>query len=180
MTGQLSETLPDNRPLGTLEPPDGQPPPLGGCPVVRCPGREEKNLSGCPVGVLPSWMPPRATCHRGCPFLDLVVGLVGLGYAPVPLGPEKRPLVKWGSFHVTPPTWADLYNRFPWAEAVGVGLITGRPHGLVVVDADDARAGAGLSRTCSRSVVFGHVAGATCTSRTPAAESSATARARRP
>jgi hypothetical protein len=38
---------------------------------------------------------------------------------------------------VTPPTWADLYNRFPWANALGVGLVTGRPHGLVVVDADD-------------------------------------------
>jgi len=87
--------------------------------------------------ILPEWMPPTAACHPACRWLDLVVGLVGLGYAPVPLGPEKRPLVKWGAYHVTPPTWRELYNEFPWADALGAGLVTGRPHGLVVVDADD-------------------------------------------
>jgi hypothetical protein len=90
--------------------------------------------------VLPYWMPPRSTCHPGCPWLDLAAGLVGLGYAPIPLGAEKRPLVKWGAYHVTPPTWRMLYNDWLpiWSDAHGIGLVTGRPHGLVVVDADDA------------------------------------------
>jgi hypothetical protein len=82
-------------------------------------------------------MPPTAACHPGCGWLDLAVGLLELGYAPIPIGPEKRPLVKWSAYHVTPPGWGDLYNRFPWAEARGVAVVTGRPHGLVVVDADD-------------------------------------------
>ena len=34
--------------------------------------------------------------------------------------------------------WGDLFNRFPWDAARGVAFVTGRPHGLVVVDADDA------------------------------------------
>jgi hypothetical protein len=71
--------------------------------------------------------------------MDLAVGLVGLGYCPMPIGREKRPLVKWGACHVTPPTWRVLYNDWwpAWNDARGVGLIAGRPHGLVVVDADD-------------------------------------------
>jgi hypothetical protein len=71
--------------------------------------------------------------------LDLAAGLVALGYAPIPIGEGKRPLVKWGAFHVTAPTWRLLFNEWVpvWKEARGVGLITGRPHALVVVDADD-------------------------------------------
>jgi hypothetical protein len=42
---------------------------------------------------------------------------------------------------VNPPGWRELYNDWwpaIWTDAHGVGLVTGRPHGLVVVDADDA------------------------------------------
>jgi len=87
-------------------------------------------------------MPPKATCHPGCALLDVAAGLLGLGYAPVPLGPEKRPLVKWGEFEVTPPTWRVLFNDWwlAWQRAAGLAVICGRPHGLVVVDADDAAA----------------------------------------
>src|SRR5919106_2171010 len=80
-------------PLRTEADPD---PPLG----VRSAVRFET--------VLPEWMPPRATCHRGCPLLDLAVGLAWLGYAPIPLGEGKRPLVKWGAYHVNPPGWREL------------------------------------------------------------------------
>lgn len=109
--------------------PDGHPISIG-CPVSAHPPE---------LSALPEWMPPKAKCHRGCLWLDLVVGLVGLGYAPFPVGEGKRPLVKWGAFHVAAPTWAVLYNewRAVWQDAAGVGLIAGRPHGLVVVDADD-------------------------------------------
>jgi hypothetical protein len=65
---------------------------------------------------------------------------VGLGYAPIPLGRERKPLVKWGAYHVNPPGWRELYNDWlsVWDAAGGVGVVTGRPYGLVVVDADDA------------------------------------------
>lgn len=83
---------------------------------------------------LPEWMPAES-------WLDLVVGLVGLGYAPVPLSPERIPFkgTAWSRFHVNPPTWRVIYNDWLplWKRAGGVGLIAGRPHGLVVVDADD-------------------------------------------
>lgn len=110
----------------------------GGCPPSpdRCPD--------CPAGlsapVLPAWMPPGAACHPGCRWLDLAAGLLGLGYAPVPLGPEKRPLVKWAAFHVEAPGSRELFADWlpVWPEARGVAVVTGRPHGLVVVDADDA------------------------------------------
>jgi hypothetical protein len=88
---------------------------------------------------LPVWMPLRATCHPGCAWLDLAVGLHDLGYAPVPLGEDKVPLVKWAAYHVARPGWRELYNdwRELWPKAQGVGLICGRPHSLVAVDADD-------------------------------------------
>ena len=100
---------------------------------------EPGHFSGRLSGDLPPWMPPRATCHRPCPWLDLAAGLSGLGYAPVPIGADKRPLVKWGEFHVERPTWRVLFNDWwpVWAKAAGIGIIAGRPHGLVVVDADD-------------------------------------------
>lgn len=105
-------------------------PLLGG---VRCPP--------CPPGVsaLPEWMPPQAKSHSGCAWIDLAVGLVRLGYAPVPLGPEKVPLVKWGAFEVESPTWRVLYGDWwpAWQRATGVAMICGRPHGVVVVDFDD-------------------------------------------
>ena len=41
---------------------------------------------------------------------NLATGLTWLGYAPVPLGADKRPLVKWGEFHVDRPTWRVLFN----------------------------------------------------------------------
>ncbi len=73
-------------------------------------------------------------------MLDVAIGLSKLGYAPIPMGREKRPLVKWGRFHFSPPGWRELWNEWwpdIWAQATGVAVVTGRPHGLVVVDADD-------------------------------------------
>jgi len=114
-------------------------PPLKGVSAVR-PSERKVSVSSFPEGQrLPEWMSPRASCHRGCPWLDVAVGLTGLGYAVFPIGDGKRPLVKWGPFHVSAPTWGVLYNdwRNAWRDAAGVGLIAGRPHGLVIVDADD-------------------------------------------
>ena len=67
--------------------------PVPGFPPLR--GNPEPTTVLEPT--LPEWMPPRATCHRSCPWLDLATGLSWLGYAPVPLGPEKKPLVKWAA-----------------------------------------------------------------------------------
>ena len=134
----------------TPEGADGQSVPLGVSAVRMVPeegknndleGRTVPSLSGhlsAPVSALPPWMPPLAMCHSGCAWLDLAVGLAELGYSPIPVGAKKRPVVKWGAYHVQPPSLGDIYGRFPWADAHGVGLVSGRPHGLVVVDADDA------------------------------------------
>jgi hypothetical protein len=68
----------------------------------------------------------------------IAADLVRLGYAPIPIGPDKIPLLKWGAFHLIAPTRDELISWMPmWRRAVGVGVVTGRPHGLVVVDADD-------------------------------------------
>src|SRR5262245_24505378 len=85
-------------------------------------------------------MPPTARCHPGCPWLDLAVGLVGLGYVRAPVGTETRPLVTWADCPVARPPWRVLYNEWwpAWERASGVGLVTGGPHDLVVVDADSA------------------------------------------
>lgn len=87
---------------------------------------------------LPVWMPPRAACHAACRWLDLAAGLVGLGYAVLPIGEEKRPMVKWLPYEVSRPTWRELFNEWRplWSRAHGIALIAGRPHGLVIVDAD--------------------------------------------
>jgi hypothetical protein len=85
---------------------------------------------------LPIWMPPASSCHPGCRWLDLAVGYSWLGYATVPLGQDKKPSVKWAAFHARRPTWGELYG-FPWADTRGLAFVTGAPHSLVIVDADD-------------------------------------------
>ena len=119
--------------------------------VNHLPGPGRESLSGTATAVsrshtpvdacvrletrLPVWMPPRAVCHPGCALLDLAAGLARLGYSPIPLGQGKVPRVKWGMFQLDSPAWRDLYNEWwpaTWRAARGVGVVTGRPHRLVV------------------------------------------------
>lgn len=67
--------------------------------------------------------------------------LVRLGYAVIPLDGRKRPLVKWKPYELTAPTREELISWLPaWHRALGVGVVCGRPHNLVVVDCDSALA----------------------------------------
>jgi hypothetical protein len=68
---------------------------------------------------------------------DLALGLHGLGYAPLPLGADKRPLRKWASWRFAKPTAAEVGALFGPTAAAGVAAICGRPHDLVVLDFDD-------------------------------------------
>jgi hypothetical protein len=86
--------------------------------------------NSCPgCASLPEWMAPVS-------MTDLAFGLFGLGYAPVPLGSNKRPLRKWGPWRFERPTPTEVGGLFRNVDARGVAAITGRPHDLVVVDAD--------------------------------------------
>ena len=73
---------------------------------------------------------------------DLVLQLVELGYSPIPRRLDRHPLVRWSSYHTTSPTWIELFGDWfvLWDEAESIGLVTGRPHNIVVVDADDDEA----------------------------------------
>lgn len=64
----------------------------------------------------------------------LAVRLWELGYCPIPLR-DKLPLVKWGPYQLHRPDLEAL-RAMPWYRATGAALLTGKPHRLVVVDAD--------------------------------------------
>jgi len=69
-------------------------------------------------------------------MLDLAWGLYELGYAPVPLGPDKRPLRKWGAWRFERPTRAEVQSVFAGTDPAGVAAICGRPHDSVILDFD--------------------------------------------
>jgi Bifunctional DNA primase/polymerase, N-terminal len=58
------------------------------------------------------------------------------GLVPIPIGPDKRPFVKWESFQHEPPH-ADQVDAWwtRWPDA-NIGIITGAVSGLVALDAD--------------------------------------------
>jgi hypothetical protein len=58
------------------------------------------------------------------------------GLVPIPVGPDKRPLVRWEPFQLEPPH-ADQIDEWwrRWPEA-NIGVVTGQVSGVVVLDAD--------------------------------------------
>lgn len=93
-----------------------------------CPWCGRDICEGC--ATLPTWMPPPA-------LLDLAMELYGLGYVPLPLGADKRPIRKWGAWRFARPTAAEVKTLFNGCDPAGIGVVCGRPHDLVIVDADD-------------------------------------------
>lgn len=61
---------------------------------------------------------------------------LALGWSVIPVGPDKRPLIRWEPYQgrrPTPEELADWRRRFPRA---GIAIVTGSVSGLVVVDSD--------------------------------------------
>jgi hypothetical protein len=58
------------------------------------------------------------------------------GLVPIPVGPDRRPLIRWESFQQEPPH-ADQVDEWwtRWPDA-NVGVVTGEVSGIVVLDAD--------------------------------------------
>lgn len=69
---------------------------------------------------------------------ELAHQLWELGYSPIPVR-NKLPLARWRYFRLRRPELEEL-RAMPWHRASGALLMTGKPHGLVVVDADTTEA----------------------------------------
>jgi hypothetical protein len=70
---------------------------------------------------------------------DLARRLWRLGYAPIPLGGDRVPLVRWSGYHLARPSPEEI-RAWPWDRALGVGVVTGPAHGVVMVDFDSTEA----------------------------------------
>tara|TARA_R110001632_G_scaffold26280_1_gene71140 strand:+ start:16099 stop:18213 length:2115 start_codon:yes stop_codon:yes gene_type:complete len=68
---------------------------------------------------------------------EWAVAYCELGFQVIPIGEDKKPLVKWKEYQLTeqePELVEELWDRFPTA---GIAVITGELSGIVVVDCDD-------------------------------------------
>lgn len=80
----------------------------------------------------------KGSSPRSPRLLDLALKLWCLGYTPIPLDAEKKPLVKWRWWRLRRATFAEaesIFRRRP--DAKGIALLCGKPHNLVVLDADN-------------------------------------------
>lgn len=74
---------------------------------------------------------------------ELALRLWELGYSPIPLGGDKRPLVRWSAYRLQRPERLEVEAMFGTCRgAQGIALLTGKPHRLAVLDADDEAAAA--------------------------------------
>ncbi len=63
--------------------------------------------------------------------------LLALGLRPFPVNPDtKKPLAGWGSLQDTPTTEEEVTRTFVAHPAAAIGLVTGHPGGLDVIDLD--------------------------------------------
>jgi hypothetical protein len=73
---------------------------------------------------------------RGTLVIEAARDYLQRGLAPIPVGPDKHPLVEWKSYQAQPPHVDQIdewWMRWPDAN---VGVITGQVSGIVVLDAD--------------------------------------------
>lgn len=80
------------------------------------------------------------TCVRSVRLPDLALRLFELGYSPIPLSGNKRPLVRWGAYRLERPKRLEVEAMFGTVPAQGIALLCGKPHALAVVDFDDEAA----------------------------------------
>ena len=120
--------------------PRGQPEPCGEChrPTSLCPTTTE-------------WLPKAGSCERILTFADVPVAALELGAQGMPVFPcdpaSKQPLVATGfKAATTDPTTITTWWK-QWPQAM-IGVPTGEPSGVFVLDIDAtrARASTGLSR----------------------------------
>ena len=83
--------------------------------------------------------------------LDWALEWHSLGYSPIPTR-GKAPLIKWKEqygFHLHRPTEQQVRELFE-GMACNIGILTGKLHGVVVVDADSESAVEYVRLTCQQ------------------------------
>jgi len=73
--------------------------------------------------------------------LDAALYYLSIGMHPIPIEPNgKIPLIKWRKYQKVQPTEEEVREWFEGRPDVNIGLITGTPSGLLVIDIDEGHA----------------------------------------
>lgn len=70
-------------------------------------------------------------------FLKYSNHYLKLGFSVIPVGQDKKPLVKWEEFQSRKPTWDELIKWSDSFNDLNIGIVTGDISGIVVVDVED-------------------------------------------
>ena len=69
-------------------------------------------------------------------LIDYALKYLSLGFSVIPVGKDKKPLVKWEKFQDRKTTKEEIKDWLERSKTTGVGVITGAISGIVVVDVE--------------------------------------------
>ena len=69
-------------------------------------------------------------------LLDEAIKYLNKGFSIIPVGQDKKPLIQWKDFQNRKPTEQEARNWFSILDVVGIGIVTGKISGIVVLDAE--------------------------------------------
>ncbi|MEK7848503.1 MAG: bifunctional DNA primase/polymerase [Chloroflexota bacterium] len=96
--------------------------------------------------------PPAAASSPSAP-LEAALDYLRRGWSVLPVGGDKRPLLRWAEFQQRRPSETEVRGWFAhWPDA-GVGIVTGKVSGLAVLDVDPRNGG---NNTLDDLVAQGH------------------------
>jgi len=69
-------------------------------------------------------------------LLDEAIKYLNLGFSIIPVGQDKKPLIQWKEFQNRKPTEKEVTEWFSNFNITGIGIVTGKISGLIVLDAE--------------------------------------------
>jgi len=69
-------------------------------------------------------------------LIDYALKYLNSGFSVIPVGKDKKPLIKWEEFQGRKTTKEEIKDWFKSSKATGIGVVTGAISGIVVVDVE--------------------------------------------